>query len=526
MTRDENLDHQPKTQATQSLDAARPPFPNISGQWKMEISWQRSDEHGNADARAVIKQVGSEISMEVFSRDSDSRMILAQPGRGDLGSPVLHYMFQVEPKYSESDAGSAYKGAAILHFDEYTGELRGNYWTSQFSRGHYRLVRESGGSMSTTNIEAVDVVLITALKEEYDAAKEAFSGPSDAGGVREWVDVQTDRAATYIVGTFILNERPLFTVAIARPTRMGANSTGPIATLLVERLKPKCLVMCGVCAGNPGVVGLGDVIVSELAYQYDEGKRDKYAFWPDPRHTRISTAWHHAAQSLTPNSLPSYGKPEQSEQRRWLLKQIYHEIDPLKHPARARYFPDGEWAATIKELNQSGLIEIVEGELHLTKEGVAEVRNSLLLDVEPPKRLPFSIETGPIASGNAVVKDETTWETLKAWGPRSVIGIEMEAASIGEVARRADIEWIVIKGVMDHGNSRKDDRYKSFAARASAETLRLFLMTHFEMAIEGNAIGSSKPGSRPAFPPNSACSINPPGVVSSDVQLFPKNGRR
>src|SRR5829696_6836710 len=44
-----------------------------------------------------------------------------------------------------------------LHFYLEDGELRGNYWTSQFSKGHYKL-RRKGRSMGRSSLnEAVDV---------------------------------------------------------------------------------------------------------------------------------------------------------------------------------------------------------------------------------------------------------------------------------------------------------------------------------------------------------------------------------
>ncbi|WP_400768710.1 hypothetical protein [Methylosinus sporium] len=66
-------------------------------------------------------------------------------------------------------------------------------------------------------------------------------------------------------------------------------------------------------------------------------------------------------------------------------------------------------------------------------------------------------------------------------GVRSVVALEMEAASIGEVARSNGVaEWMVVKGVMDYADPNKDDRYKPFAARASAEVLVRFLEGRFE----------------------------------------------
>jgi nucleoside phosphorylase len=75
-----------------------------------------------------------------------------------------------------------------------------------------------------------------------------------------------------------------------------------------------------------------------------------------------------------------------------------------------------------------------------------------------------------------------TWDMLKRMGVRTVLGLEMEAAIIGEVAKQCGIgEWIVIKGVMDHADPNKADRFKPFAARASAETLRNFLIGRFSV---------------------------------------------
>jgi hypothetical protein len=52
----------------------------------------------------------------------------------------------------------------------------------------------------------------------------------------------------------------------------------------------------------------------------------------------------------------------------------------------------------------------------------------------------------------------------------------MEAAAIGRAAFDAGLDrWVVVKGVMDHADPNKDDRYKPFAARASAEVLFAFL---------------------------------------------------
>ncbi|MEU5736693.1 TIR domain-containing protein [Streptomyces tendae] len=50
----------------------------------------------------------------------------------------------------------------------------------------------------------------------------------------------------------------------------------------------------------------------------------------------------------------------------------------------------------------------------------------------------------------------------------------MESAVIAQVAHRLGLsDWVVAKGVMDHADPRKDDRYKRFAARSSADAMKI-----------------------------------------------------
>ncbi|WP_164895164.1 5'-methylthioadenosine/S-adenosylhomocysteine nucleosidase, partial [Mesorhizobium sp. M7A.F.Ca.AU.001.01.1.1] len=216
--------------------------------------------------------------------------------------------------------------------------------------------------------------------------------------------------------------------------------------------------------------------------QYDEGKREKDEFLSDIRQARISKEWLAAAQSLDPRDLPSFGHPNGGERKLWLMHKLYQGFDPRVLPARKRYFADGEWSSTLVDLEKSGELLIEGTSIKLTEVGRSAVERSLVMDVDPPKTLPFEIKTGPIASGNVVVKNGMTWDMLKRSGVRTVLGLEMEAATIGEIAKQCGIgEWIVIKGVMDHADPNKADRFKPFAARASAEALRKFLIGRFSV---------------------------------------------
>jgi hypothetical protein len=69
-----------------------------------------------------------------------------------------------------------------------------------------------------------------------------------------------------------------------------------------------------------------------------------------------------------------------------------------------------------------------------------------------------------MASGSAVIADPDEWGGLRAMDVRKITVIEMEAATIATVAHDRGLPWLVAKGVMDHADSKKDDRYKQLAA--------------------------------------------------------------
>lgn len=326
----------------------------------------------------------------------------------------------------------------------------------------------------------VDVLVVTALKEEYEAAK--LAAQSDGGqkpGVGAWEERDSDTPSPFILGSYAAEGRVFFTIALARPTRMGGTATAPIVATLVERLKPTCLAMCGVCAGNPGVAALGDVVIGELAYAYDEGKRTGEGFLPDQRQVLMNDIWVRAAQDFSTEDLPSYGEASEDDAILWLLERLSVGDDPRAHPARTRYFPRDTWRQVLEDMRDRGLVAQRPDRLSITKLGKSFVQKRRLEDLEGPDKLPFRVVTGPIASGNVVVKDGMTWDRLATQGVRSTVGLEMEAATLASAAHRLSVpRWIVAKGVMDHADPRKEDRYKPFAARASAEVLFKFLAKH------------------------------------------------
>ncbi|HTN84103.1 MAG TPA: pentapeptide repeat-containing protein, partial [Sorangium sp.] len=121
--------------------------------------------------------------------------------------------------------------------------------------------------------------------------------------------------------------------------------------------------------------------------------------------------------------------------------------------------------------------------------GVAQVRRDRVVHPDgPPPARPFRVHIGPIATGKAVQEDAGLFERLKPIG-RRVLGVEMEAAAIGYVAERLGRRSIIAKAVSDHGDHEKDDSFRAFACRASAEFLFAFLRRYLspEPAGRGRA---------------------------------------
>jgi nucleoside phosphorylase len=330
------------------------------------------------------------------------------------------------------------------------------------NEGSVRNTVQAGGRTSPR--AGVDVLIITALRDEYDAAHAA-------AGATEWQDHGVGGPTPYSATRYRTATGQTISVALARPTQMGGRSTSPIATKLTEQLKPACLAMSGVCAGHPGETAPGDVIIAAPAYEWDEGKHTGGAFHADPQQFPQDTRWTRTAQEFDPSALPSHGVATDEEAEVWYLERLHKDQNPRKHPARDRYFPGAKWRTGLQRMNAAGLIAWQDARWALTDAGRDRIERTLYEDVDGPDRLPFKVYTGPMASGSAVMTDPEIWGRLEV-GQRKILALEMEAATIATVAHHLEVpHWLVAKGVMDHANFEKDDRFKAFAARASAEVL-------------------------------------------------------
>ncbi|MCB9703901.1 MAG: TIR domain-containing protein [Myxococcales bacterium] len=321
---------------------------------------------------------------------------------------------------------------------------------------------------------AVDVLVLTALKEELDALLQVTEGMSGLWTVGDAGGVPVHRAV--LEGSF-----GSIKVVATHQTKMAGSATAALAATLAERLKPACLAMCGVCAGHPTDTELGDVVLADRVFQHDEGKNGADGFQADLCVDSLREDWLRVAQKMVgpAKDLHGYQAPDDTIWKWWLLDTISTGRDPLKMATFQRFIPSERREERLTVLLDEDLVHLDGETLVLSEKGTREIQRRRVLvggiASDRPTALPYHIHVGPMGSGNAVEASGASWDRIGKGGERKVLAVEMEAAALGRVAHDRGLRLAVAKGVMDHATPWKRDGYKPFAARAAAEVLCRFL---------------------------------------------------
>jgi len=335
----------------------------------------------------------------------------------------------------------------------------------------------------------VDVLIVTALKDELDAVLEL---ELDGQGRGAWKDARDQSGFPFHLREVSNAHGEKLRVAAAWSGEMGGEAAAARAVGLILELDPECLAMCGICAGWRGKVFLGDVIVADRVFSYDSGKHvsagdGQDGFFHDITTYNLEATWKMDAAYFARDFQRAPGlrqeRPLSKEsQTRWLLHRLEeHERHagpaPTDHPERKKRCPD--WAASIKALRKEGLIADTPGELKLTEQGRRAVAEARLLDPEGQERDPaFRVHVAPLATGNAVREEPGLFDRLSRH-IRKVLGAEMEARAIGFAAEQLERRRsLIVKAVSDYADHDKDDAYRAFACHASAAFLLAFLQKH------------------------------------------------
>src|SRR5262249_3880576 len=262
----------------------------------------------------------------------------------------------------------------------------------------------------------VDVLILTALQDELDGILSL--GDEGRAGWRQEKDrmgFRCYRRAFHAAhGALLLECLPAWNRDI------GDRTAAPGAKQLVDELDAGCVAMCGLCAGDPTKVALGDVIVADQLYSYDEGKVVAEPGKPtETFHTLrafdLQATWKMDAAFLARElDLTKLAAERPPLQMRWLLDTLYaHETEggpaPTSHPDRARACPD--WTRLLQDARKNGLVTLQASSLRLTQAGRDKVEEERILYPDGPPKM--RIHVGAVATGHDVQQDPALFDRLR-----------------------------------------------------------------------------------------------------------------
>lgn len=336
--------------------------------------------------------------------------------------------------------------------------------------------------------EQIDVLVICALKDEFDQVLQIEHGICDDG----WVTKGLKNGRLVADARFLCKDNSQITIRATWSTYMGREEASALVHNMLAEADFNCITMTGICAGRRGKISLGDVIFADRLWSYDAGKLVKEegveVFQADMLQYRPTTAIVQRMQNFSvdlstwPISKPKYPLENQEN---WVITCLDKQIKPFEHDDFDEKCPD--WKSVIDRLLEK---KLVTKELTLTDGGYELARDlALWYPKELPEPDPFKIHVAPIATGAAVVEDAGLFLKLSA-SMRKVLGVDMEASALGAIGSINSVPVIVAKAVSDFGDTFKDDQYRHFASQASAQSLIQFLRDNSDLFVSHKDVES------------------------------------
>jgi nucleoside phosphorylase len=252
--------------------------------------------------------------------------------------------------------------------------------------------------------QSFDVCVVCALPEEVRAFLEVARTQCE-GAIEERSSLRYHYS--YRFATIKNQKGEPLSLHISWLPRYGPQEMTLHLSRILEECQPRIALMTGICAGDAQRVQLGDLVVAERTFTYDNGK-----FTLDEQ-----------GRSVHEHDTMTYQLDANIMQFLGLFKDWKPLVEGLERPPSPP-------------------------EIKLNRH---EVRSHVKA----------------MASVSAVRADNP-FEDVRA-PVRGTVAIDMEGAAFGLVmSRHPLIPWLVVKGVCDYADRDKNDSYHDYAARASA----------------------------------------------------------
>ncbi len=337
--------------------------------------------------------------------------------------------------------------------------------------------------------ERVDVLIVVALREELDAVL-----AQGIGQRRAWTEAQDSTGATYFRCDEPNARGQTMRIAAAWLGDSGQEAATMRSRRLVDELDPACLANCGLCAGRPGAVSLGDVVVAEKVFPLEGPRGQDRAADKDPyvfvgNGYELDIAWRTNAAVMAADvewsaGLTATRPPTLAAQVRWLLHALLDQREnpgnlAIQRKDRKQRCPN--WSSAVQRSLASGDAVIDDtGALALTPSGLKAAQEERLLHPdEETAETPFRVHLGTLGTAIKITVDANFFPT---YGPlaRGFLGVDLESSAIASVATHLGRRWLVFRGVADFADKDKDDTIRDFAAKAAAASLFAFLTRYFD----------------------------------------------
>ncbi len=289
--------------------------------------------------------------------------------------------------------------------------------------------------------QSADVGVLTVIRPECHAALRALRIPLRSPDHR----IKEQNGTIYWLGRVrsMLLRRD-YTIVVGMVGRAGNPSCASAATELIHRWNPSIVLLMGIAAGVRSRVKIGEVVISAQVWAYE------------PAEVRRE-----ADQSILiprPDSVPLSHRVEQDI--------CAYDEDPNRI---LRIFS-----------------KRVGGRFPVPPEGKQDEYSR---DVAAS----VSIRFGAVASGEKLLRDPQKLRVIRSTQHGKVEAGEMEAAGLVEACRRAELPWLVVRGISDFGDEFKDDSFHTFAASMAAATLADFVSNGLALpstkAVSGSLSG-------------------------------------